>query len=102
VKEQAGKLIRDAFERNIRAEYLLTPDEANAVVSEDDNALMEFSGKANNPGAKKIESGPIKPKQDTRLLPNEEESKQAMNDFKTLGQGFADFWNNKEPLMGGK
>lgn len=102
VKEQAGKLIRDAFERNIRAEYLLTPDEANAVVSEDDNALMEFSGKANNPGAKKIESGPIKPKQETRLLPNEEETKQAMNDFKTLGKGFADIWNNKEPLIGGK
>ena len=59
VKEQAGKLIRDAFERNIRAEYLLTPDEANAVVSEDDNALLEFSDKANNKGAKKIESGPM-------------------------------------------
>jgi len=59
LKEQAGKLIRQAFERNIRAEYLLNEDEANAVVSEDDNALMEFSDKANNKGAKKLESGPM-------------------------------------------
>lgn len=102
VKERAAQIIRNVFDKNIRAEYLLTEEEANAVVSDDDNVLLEVSDKANNKNAKKIESGPIKPKQDTRLLPNEEESKQAMNDFKTLGQGFADFWNNKEPLIGGK
>ncbi|MBQ4493059.1 MAG: hypothetical protein II972_00420 [Elusimicrobiaceae bacterium] len=59
LKEQAGKFIRQAFERNIRAEYLLNEDEANAVISEDDNVLAEFSDKANNKGAKKLQSGPM-------------------------------------------
>lgn len=59
LKEKAGQFIRQAFERNIRAEYLLNEDEANAVVSEDDNVLSEFSDKANNKGAKKLESGPM-------------------------------------------
>lgn len=102
VKERAAQIIRNVFEQNIRAEYLLNEEEANAVVSDDDNVLLEVSDKANNKNAKKIESGPIKPKQDTRLLPNEEETTQAMNDFKTLGKGFADIWNNKEPLIGGQ
>lgn len=58
-KERAGQIIRAVFERNIRAEYLLNKEEANAVVSENDDALLEFSDKANNKGAKKLESGPM-------------------------------------------
>jgi len=99
VKEQAGQLIRQAFERNIRAEYLLNNEEANAVVSEDDNVLLDFSDKANNKSAKKIESGPIKPKQEPKL---DIDVNKALDAYKSLGKEFAGIWQNKEPLIGGK
>ena len=77
----------------------MNDEEANAVVSEDDNFLLVFSEKANNKSAKKIESGPIKPKQEPKL---DIDVNKALDAYKSLGKEFAGIWQNKEPLIGGK